>query len=222
MEDILKKIQDAIYEGEEDDVKEYVQQALDQGVDPESIIQDGGVPALSKLGNDFNDQLVFLPELMLGGDCMQALIDLVKPHMEVGANAYKGKIIIGTAQGDLHDIGKSLVATQLSIYGFEVIDLGVDVPTNVFLDKAKEENADVIAMSSLLTTAQYYMKDLVSRLAKEGNRDKYRVVVGGGPVSVDYAQEIGADGFSRTASLAPKMVDQVMQNEPGSSFVAEV
>jgi len=222
MEDILKKIQDAIYEGEEDDVKEYVQQALDQGVDPEIIIQDGGVPALSQLGNDFNDQNVFLPELMLGGDCMQALVALVRPHMEVGTNAYKGKIIIGTAQGDLHDIGKSLVATQLSIHGFEVIDLGVDVPTNVFLDKAEEEKADVIAMSSLLTTAQYYMKDLVSRLTKEGNRDKYRVVVGGGPVSADYAQSIGADGFSRTASLAPAMLEQVIQNEPGATFVAEV
>ena len=222
MEDILKKISEAVYEGEEEEVAELVKQALEQGVDPETIIQDGGVPALNRLGDDFSNEEVFLPELMLGGSCMQILIAEIKPFMQTGTNAYKGKVVIGTAQGDLHDIGKNLVATQLAIHGYEVIDLGVDVPTNTFLDKAAEEKADVIAVSSLLTTAQYYMGDLIERLIKEGKRDQYHIIVGGGPVGVDYAQKVGADGYARTAHLAAKMLDQVIAKTPGTELVVEV
>ncbi|MDR2493111.1 MAG: cobalamin-dependent protein [Coriobacteriales bacterium] len=221
MDDILAKISEAVYEGEEEEVVRLVSQALEQGTDPQTIIQEGGVPALSRLGEDFNNEEVFLPELMLGGDCMKALVGLVSPHLGSDQGAYKGKVVIGTAQGDLHDIGKSLVATQLSIHGYEVIDLGTDVPTNVFLDRAEEEGADIIAVSSLLTTAQYYMGDLIGRLNSEGRRNRFRVVVGGGPVGPDYAREVGADGYARTAHLAVKMLDQVMQNEPGTALVIE-
>jgi methylmalonyl-CoA mutase cobalamin-binding domain/chain len=221
MNDILERIKDAVYEGEEDEVVEYVKQALSQGIDPQRIIQEGGVPALQQLGDDFTNEIVFLPGLMLGGKCMKLLIAEVSPHMEASSSVYKGKVLIGTAQGDLHDIGKNLVATQLSIHGYEVIDLGVDVSTNTFLDRAKEESADVIAVSSLLTTAQYYMGDLVERLVKEGRRDQYRIVVGGGPVSAAYAKQVGADGYSRTAAQAVKMMDQVMENTPGTTLVIE-
>lgn len=221
MKDILQKIKDAVYNGEESDVKKYVQQALEQGIKPQDIIKDGGVPALNQLGEDFNNLTAFLPELMIAGDCMKILISMVNPYMDSGTSAYKGKVIIGCAKGDLHDIGKSLVATQLSINGYEVIDLGTDVPTNNFIDTAVEEKADIIAISSLLTTSQYYMEDLIKRLEKEGQRDKYRIAVGGGPINAAYAQKIGADGFARTADLAVKMMDRLMKVTPGSELVVE-
>ena len=151
MEEYLKKIEEAVYDGDEELVEELVQQALDAGVDPEAIIQDGGVAALNRLGDDFNNMIAFLPELMIGGDCMKKLISLCNPHLQGGKSAFKGKIVIGCAKGDLHDIGKSLVATQLSINGYEVVDLGTDVPTNKFIDTAMAEKADIIAVSSLLT-----------------------------------------------------------------------
>jgi 5-methyltetrahydrofolate--homocysteine methyltransferase len=219
MEDILLKIREAVYDGEEEDVKKYVQQALEEGVKPQVIIQEGGVPALNQLGEDFNNMVVFLPELMIAGDCMKMLISMVNPYLESGESTFKGKVIIGCAKGDLHDIGKSLVATQLSINGYEVIDLGTDVPTNVFIDTAEAEKVDIIAVSSLLTTSQYYMEDLIKRLKKEGKREKYHVVIGGGPINGDYAKKIGADGYARTADLAVKMVDRLMKTTPGSELV---
>lgn len=221
MKELLKKVEEAVYDGEEELVVETVQAALDAGVDPKSIITDGGVVALNRLGKDFDNYEVFLPELMMAGDCMKTLIDLVNPHLEGGESAYNGKIIIGCAKGDLHDIGKSLVATQLSINGFEVIDLGVDVPTNRFIDKADEVGADIIAVSALLTTSMYYMEELVKRLKSENKRDKYHVVIGGGPVSGDYAKDIGADGYSRTADLAVKMAKRLIEMKPGEEIVIE-
>jgi 5-methyltetrahydrofolate--homocysteine methyltransferase len=221
MEDILLKIREAIYNGEEGAVKEFVQQALDQGVDPQDIIQKGGVSALNQLGEDFNNMLVFLPEMMIGGDCMKTLISMVQPSLKSGSSTFKGKVIIGCAKGDLHDIGMSLVATQLSINGYEVIELGTDVPTNVFIETAEAEKADIIAVSSLLTTSQYYMEDLVKRLKQEGKRDKFRIAIGGGPINGDYAKKIGADGYARTAELAVKMADRLMKITPGSDLVIE-
>lgn len=222
MEDILQKIRDVVYNGEEDAVRDYVQKALDQGIKPQTIILEGGVPALDQLGEDFNNLVAFLPELMIAGDCMKMLISMVAPYMEAGSSAYKGKVVIGCAKGDLHDIGKSLVATQLAINGYEVIDLGTDVSTNLFLDTAEKEKADAIAISSLLTTSQYYMEDLLIRLRKENSRDKYRVAVGGGPINAQYAEKIGADGYARTADLAVKMLDRQMKETPGSVLIVEV
>ena len=122
----------------------------------------------------------------------------------------------------LHDIGKSLVATQLAVNGYEVVDLGTDVPTNKFIDTAVAENADIIAVSSLLTTSQYYMEELIHRLTNEGKRDKFHIAIGGGPINPDYAEKIGADGYSRTADLAVKMADRLMAAAPQSGLISEV
>lgn len=222
MEDYLAQIEEAVYDGEEDDVLELVQKALDAGIDPESIIQDGGVKALNRLGEDFNNMVAFLPELMIAGECMKALIDKVNPYLGGGKSAFKGKVIIGCAKGDLHDIGKSLVATQLAINGFEVVDLGTDVPTNKFIDTAAAEKADIIAVSSLLTTSQYYMEELISRLVHENKRDQYKIAVGGGPIGPDYAEKIGADGYSRTAALSVPMAEKLLVKKPGDPLVVEI
>ena len=222
MADYLTQIEAAVYDGDEDLVVELVEKALADGVDPEAIIQDGGVAALNRLGDDFNNMIAFLPELMIGGECMKKLIEMCSPHLKGGKSAFKGKIVIGCAKGDLHDIGKSLVATQLSINGYEVVDLGTDVPTNKFIDTAMAEKADIIAVSSLLTTSQYYMEELINRLSHEGKRDLFKVAVGGGPIGPEYAEKIGADGYSRTAALAVKMADRLLDKKPGDPLVSEV
>lgn len=222
MSDVLKRIEEAIYNGEEDVIVSLTEEALKEGLAPGEIIDKGGVAALDRLGTDFDNLEVFLPELMIGGDCMKMLIDTVKPHMESGESAFKGKVIIGTAKGDLHDIGKSLVATQLSVNGFEVVDLGVDISTNKYIDTAEAEGADIIAVSSLLTTSQYYMEDLIKRLKSEGKRDKYRIAIGGGPINADYAKKIGADGYSRTAHSAVTMAERLMKIQPEQELIVEL
>lgn len=221
MDEILKRIEEAVYDGEDDMIEELVQEALDAGVSPEDIIQEGGVVALDKLGEAFNNLEAFLLELMIAGDCMKMLIAKVNPYLKEGESAFKGKVIIGCAKGDLHDIGKSLVATQLAVNGFEVLDLGVDVPTNKFIDTAEAEKADIIVVSSLLTTSQYYMEELIKRLESEGKRSKYRVAVGGGPISAEYAAKIGADGYSRTAQAAVKMAQRLMMIQPKQELIVE-
>ncbi|MDY3746543.1 MAG: corrinoid protein [Lachnospiraceae bacterium] len=221
MDEILKRIEEAVYDGEDDMIEELVQEALDAGVSPEDIIQEGGVVALDKLGEAFNNLEAFLPELMIAGDCMKMLIAKVNPYLKEGESAFKGKVIIGCAKGDLHDIGKSLVATQLAVNGFEVLDLGVDVSTNKFIDTAEAEKADIIVVSSLLTTSQYYMEELIKRLESEGKRSKYRVAVGGGPINAEYAAKIGADGYSRTAQAAVKMAQRLMMIQPKQELIVE-
>lgn len=218
MSDILKQIEEAVYEGEDEIIEELAQKAMDEGISPADIIQKGGVVALERLGNDFNELIVFLPQLMIAGDTMKALISKLNPYMGE-ASAYKGKVVIGCAKGDLHDIGKSLVATQLSVNGFEVTDIGVDVSNNKFIEQAAAMGADIIAVSSLLTTSQYYMEELIKRLEDDGLREKYRVVVGGGPISGEYAEKIGADGYSRTAKGAVHMCEKLMTLKPKQELV---
>lgn len=216
--EIIKKIEEAVYEGEEDLIVDLVQEALDAGVSPLDIIQKGGVAALDRLGEDFNELIVFLPQLMMAGETMKALIGRVNPFLGE-ESAYKGKVIIGCAKGDLHDIGKSLVATQLAVKGFDVVDLGVDVNNNKFIERAEEIGADIIAISSLLTTSQYYMEELIHRMVEDGLRSKYRIVIGGGPINGEYAKKIGADGYSRTATGAAKMCEKLMTLKPLEELV---
>ncbi len=222
MKDYIKEIEEAIYDGEEDDVIALAEEAIEAGIDPESLIQDAGVSAMNRLGDDFNNLIAFLPELMIGGDCMKALIEVCQPHLSGGTSAFKGTIVIGTAKGDLHDIGKSLVATQLAINGYKVIDLETDVPTNKYIDTAIAEKADIIAVSSLLTTSQYYMEELINRLKQEGKRDMFKIAIGGGPIGPAYAEKIGADGYSRTAALSVAMADRLMKKQPGDPLIVEV
>ncbi|MDD2427521.1 MAG: corrinoid protein [Eubacteriales bacterium] len=223
-EDILLKIREAVYEGEDEEAVKLAEEAIKAGISPTDIIDKGGVAALDQLGEEFDRLEVFLPEVMLGGDAMKAVINAVTPYMDAGSSAFKGKVIIGTAKGDLHDIGKSLVGTQLATHGYDVVDLGVDVPTNKYLEVARAEKADIIAISALLTTSQYYMEELINRLKSENKRDEFFVVVGGGPISAEYAGQIGADGYSRSAQLAVQMADAIVEagKKPGEALVSKV
>lgn len=211
MSDIFCRIADAVRYGKKEEIESLAEEVIQNKISPIEAIQKGGVAGLDLLGEGFEQLEVFLPELMLGGETMKALINKLSPYLEGDKGAYEGKIVIGSVKGDLHDIGKNLVATTLSVNGFNVIDLGVDVNSNKFIEKAVEEGADIIAMSSLLTTSAYYMEDLLNRLEKEQLKPRFKVIVGGGPVDPQWAREIGADAYARTAVGAVKICKEMMK-----------
>lgn len=209
--DILARIAEAVYNGEEEMISDLVKEVLENEVSPIEAIQKGGVIGLDRLGKDFEDLNVFLPEVMLGGEAMKELVKGLSPYLNSGESVIKGKVVIGAAEGDLHDIGKNLVATYLTVNGYDVADLGVDVKNADFINKAEEIGADIIAVSALMTTSAYYMEPLISTLDKKGLRDKYKIIVGGGPINPDYAKSTGADGYANTAFDAVLVCDQLMQ-----------
>ena len=221
MSDLLNKIADAVYEGDEDLVVELANQAVEEGVQPEDIINQGGVIGLERLGEDFNNMEVFLPELMLGGDAMHALLAVVTPLMLKDGQKVSDTVIIGCAQGDLHDIGLNLVATQLAVGGYNVINLGTDTSVAKFIEEAVKADAKIIGVSSLLTTSAYYQDELVKALEKQGLRDKFKVIVGGGPITPEWAEKIGADGYSRTAIQAVELCNKLMNENPAGLVVVQ-
>lgn len=220
MENILTKISNAVYDGEEDLVTELVSQALREGVNPEDIINMGGVVGLERLGKAFDEMEAFLPELMLGGQAMHTLLDQVKPHLSTDSeNKIECTVVLGCAQGDLHDIGLNLVATQLSVSGFNVINLGTDTSVSEFIEVAMKNDAKIIGVSSLLTTAAYYQEELIKKLVKQNLRDRFRVIVGGGPITPEWTRKIGADGYSRTANQAVLLCKRLMEGEEGTIII---
>jgi trimethylamine corrinoid protein len=211
---VLEKIAEVIYEGDTEKTIKYAKEAVAQGLGPDVIITQGGVAGLDKLGEDFDNLEVFLPELMLGAESMKALIAEMAPLLEAkGESAYKGTVVIGCAKGDLHDIGMNLVATQLAINGFKIFNMGTDVGVGEYIDKAKEVDADIIAISSLMTTSAYYQEMLIDRLKVEDLRDRFKVVVGGGPITPTWTKKIGADGYSRTSNLSVGLCIELLSTD---------
>lgn len=199
MSEIYGKIAEAIYNGEEEEAKRLAQEVIDTGVDPEEAIKKGGIAGLDKLGEDYEQLIVFLPELMMAADAMKEFIGVLKPYLAKDSDSMPGTVVIGCAKGDLHDIGKDLVGTQLAVNGFNVIDLGVDVTPNEFIKTARSNKADIIAVSSLLTTSAYYMEEMINNLVEDEMRDDFKILVGGGPINAGFAKEIGADAYAKTA-----------------------
>lgn len=213
MQELLNNIADAIYDGEEDLAAELAQTAINEGIEPEDIINQGGVVGLERLGKAFDEMEAFLPELMLGGEAMHALLEVVRPHLANSENGAGVTVVLGCAQGDLHDIGLNLVATQLSVGGFNVINLGTDTPVAKFIEAATKNNARIIGVSSLLTTSAYYQDELIKKLEKDGLRDRFKVIVGGGPITPEWTEKIGADGYSRTAAQAVQLCKRLLAGE---------
>ncbi len=214
MSEVLKNIADAIFEGDAERTIELADQALSEGVNPQSIIDKGGVAGLERLGEAFDNLDVFLSELMLGGEAMKGLIEKMTPLFETeDGGGFKGTVVVGCARGDLHDIGMNLVATQLAVSGYKIINMGTDVAVNEYVDKAEEVDADIIAVSSLLTTSAYYQEELIQRLEIEGKRDRFKIIVGGGPITHEWTKKIKADGYARTAPLAVELCNQLMKTD---------
>ena len=208
--DLLTQIEEIFSEDyEEEDAEALAKKIVEAGIDLKSAI-DRAAAAIRQVGDAFETGDLFLPDLMIAGKKMELIMGTFKPHLtpDQAANM-NAKVAIGTVKGDIHDIGKNLVATQLSVAGFEVADLGVDVPPMDFITAAKEQHATIIAISALMTNSIPYQKEVIDLLTEMGNRDKYYVVVGGGPVSLENASAMGADGWAVNAIQARKVCEKI-------------
>ena len=197
--DALKQ---AVIDGNAARVKELTQQALDAGDGPQSLLDEALIPAMDVVGEKFSNREFFIPEMLIAARAMQAGLGLIKPLLTAGESRSKGKVVIGTVKGDLHDIGKNLVGMMLQGAGFEVVDLGADVKPAKFVEAVQAQKPDFIMMSALLTTTMLSMKDTMAALKEAGLRDGVKVGVGGAPVTQRYADEIGADFYAPDATGA--------------------
>jgi trimethylamine corrinoid protein len=208
--ELFEAMRQSIIEGDSDLSAELAQKAIEQGIDPVQALNDGFVPGVSYVGEQFGCGEMFLPELVLAGEAMKTAVAVLEPEFTKRGSERQilGKVVIGTIEGDIHEIGKTLVGTMLSASGFEVYDLGVDVSTQAFIDKAREVDADIIGVSALLTTTMVRQKNVIDALAEHKMTTK--VMVGGAPVTQDWAQEIGAHGYSEDAVGAVAVAKQLM------------
>jgi 5-methyltetrahydrofolate--homocysteine methyltransferase len=197
-----ESLQKAIMEGDLEATKEAVQAALDSGLEPGRILTDGMIPAMGEVGCLFEEGEYFVPEMLIAARSMQAGLALLKPHLASGDVKSTGTVVIGTVKGDLHDIGKNLVALMLEGAGFEIKDLGVDVAPEKFVEAVRAGGVDIVAMSALLTTTMNSMKATIEAIQQAGLREQVKIIVGGAPVTDDFAKQIGADGCAADASRA--------------------
>lgn len=205
----IKEIYQNVVDGDAEAVSNGVKAALEAGVAPEEILNNGLIAAMDEVGKLFEEGELFVPEMLIAARAMQGGLNLLKPHLAKADVKSAGKVAIGTVKGDLHDIGKNLVAMMLEGAGFDVKDLGVDVTPEAFV-QAAQEGVQVIGMSALLTTTMSNMEATVQALKAAGLRDKVKVMIGGAPVTQDYANKIGADGFAADASSATRMARQLV------------
>jgi 5-methyltetrahydrofolate--homocysteine methyltransferase len=204
--EILKRIADALQQGDDQQVGTLTAEALAAGLPAEDVLQRGLVAGMNVVGEQFRLREIFLPDVLMAAKAMYAGLEVLKPHLASEGVPSRGKVVIGTVKGDLHDIGKNLVGIMLKGAGFEVIDLGHDVAPEAFVDTAAREGATLIGMSALLTTTMVRMRDVVQLLRERGLAGQVRTIVGGAPVSADFAREIGADDYACDAATA---VDRV-------------
>lgn len=206
----LKPLFDAIVNGKLEPAVEVTKKAIEKGVPPQDIINNYMIKAMGEVGQRFQDGKAFVPQLLMAGRAMKGALELLKPLLKGNASTTIGRVVIGTVKGDLHDIGKNLVASMLEGCGFEVINIGIDVPADKFVQAVKDNHADILCMSALLTTTMTYMKDVIEAVNAAGIRDKVKIMVGGAPVSQAFADEIGADGYSDNANSAVSVAKHLL------------
>jgi len=202
----LQQLQQAILEGDADTTLQITQEALDAGTNPEELVHAHMIPAMDEVGRRFEEGEFFVPELLVAARAMKGALTLVTPILAQRGVEPVGKVVIGTVKGDLHDIGKNLVSAMLEGGGFHVVDLGVDVTPEAFIQSIKDNNVGIVALSALLTTTMPSMEAVIEQISQAGLRDKVKIVIGGAPITQEYADKIGADGYSSTASSAVKLV----------------
>ncbi len=201
---------DAILTGNHRAAVDTTQKALDDGVDAQDLIDGAMIPAMAEVGERFENEDYFVPELLLSARAMKAALELLRPLLTDRKAAAKGRVVIGTVKGDLHDIGKNIVAAMLEGAGYDVIDLGTDVTPERFVDAVKEKNADLLGLSALLTVTMPAMKTTIDALESAGVRDLVKVMVGGAPLSAEYAEQIHADGYADNATAAVRMANELV------------
>jgi len=209
----LKQIVDALIKGEAPEVKELVQKALNEGVDVEKVLNEGLVAGMSVVGAKFKANEFYVPEVLIAARAMKAGMAILRPILADKNIKGVGTVVLGTARGDLHDIGKNLVAMMLEGAGFEIIDLGVDVSPEKFIETARKKKADLVGLSALLTTTMPSMKDVVKAVGDSDLKNKVKVFIGGAPVTQSYADEIGADGYAPDAASAVDKAKELLEIE---------
>ncbi|MDP4145097.1 MAG: corrinoid protein [Bacillota bacterium] len=209
-EELYKKLADAVVEMDEDEAVAVSNQVISNSYDAYEAIDKGLSQGMETAGKLFEEEEYFIPELLMCSDAMYAGMDILKPHIKVNDNEVKHKAVIGVVEGDTHDIGKNLVKIMLETSGFDVIDLGRDVPPSTFVNRAKEENAELILVSTLMTTTMDGMAEVIRILEKENIRENFKVMIGGGPISQGFADKIGADGYSVNAAEAVRLARRLV------------
>jgi corrinoid protein of di/trimethylamine methyltransferase len=206
----LGKLFEAILRGDAKSAIAVTREALAEGADPVDMVTKYMIPAMDEVGRRFECQEYYVPELLISAHAMKGVLDLIRPLLAEKGAQPAGLVVIGTVKGDLHDIGKNLVASMLEGAGFEVVDLGTDVAPAKFVEMAQEKNANLVALSALLTTTMTSMKTTIEAFQKAGCRNKFKIIIGGAPVTQQFAEQVGADGYSENASgavgLARKLV----------------
>lgn len=204
------QIKDAIVSGKMEIAVNSVQDALKEGMDPQAIISDYLIKGMEEVGQNFQQGKAFVPNLLMAARAMKGCLDLLKPLLKDGSSVTVGKIVIGTVKGDLHDIGKNLVASMFEGCGFEVINLGVNVSSEQFVEAVKEHKADILCLSALLTTTMNYMKEVIDTLDASGLRNQVKVMVGGAPLNNSFALQIGADAYTSNANTAVQKAKELL------------
>lgn len=210
--EFLAQISQSLVDGDPDATFALTQQGLASGIEPMKIIREGLMHGMNIVGENFASGEYFLPDLIIAAEGMKRAMDLLEPELSARQQTLEspGTVVIGTVKGDIHEIGKSLVATMLSANGFKVFDLGVDVPIPTFIAKIKETNANMLGLSALLTTTMTMQREIIKALAAEGVREQVKVIVGGAPVTKSWAEEIGADGYAEDAMGAVHLAKRLM------------
>jgi 5-methyltetrahydrofolate--homocysteine methyltransferase len=209
-EETFKAVQDDVLRGDHVAIVGHVKELLARGVAAGDILNRGMIAAMEVIGADFKANRVFIPEVLLSARAMNEALVVLEPHLASGDKAHSGKILIGTVRGDLHDIGKNMVATMLRGVGLEIRDLGINVKVETFVDEVVKHQPDVLALSALLTTTMPEMRKIIEALTEKGIRGRVKVIVGGAPVNQSFAQKIGADGYAHDAGEAVALVKDIL------------
>lgn len=212
MSDTLQQIKDAVINRQRTEIQGLVTRAIEEGIEPKSIIDQGLISAMDVIGQLFSDSEIFVPEMLVSALTMKLGLDSVKPLLKSDDSEPKGTIIVGTVKGDIHDIGKNIVKMMLEGAGFKVVDLGVDLTVERLIEKIEAIGPDILGLSALLTTTMPEMKRAIQELQAKGLKEKVKVMVGGAPVSNAFAEEIGADGYGADAAEAVVLARQLMHS----------
>ena len=212
MSDVLGQISNAVIEGRVKDIPDLTNTALSSGLTAKDILDKGLMPGMDVIGAEFKKGKKFVPEVLLSARTMQTSLGILKPLLAQAGAKMAGKVILGTVKGDLHDIGKSLVGMLLEGSGFEVVDLGKDVPPEKFVDSVKQEKPNIVAMSALLTTTMRSMGHTMTALKEAGLRETVKVMIGGAPVTMEFAKQIGADGYASNAPAAVELAKKFVNS----------
>ncbi len=213
--EILEGLTKAVVAGDGEACIKYSHEVLKAGIDPYKALMEGCAKGMEEMSKRYDNGEAFVPEILLSADAMSQAIDILKPHIKVDKSKVPGKVVIGVMEGDVHDIGKNIVRILLEVAGYTVIDMGRDVPMNQFVETIRDEKPDIVALSALMTTSMMGMPELMDLLTQARLRADVSVIIGGGPVTTEFAEKIGADGYGANAPEAVRVCDKIMQAKRG-------